>query len=124
MAVAEPIVTQTRNTEDFFNYIYGDDPPGYQIIVSINKQTNKTLSYSFPAAGGLRPWEQRAVVEMRLNVFETRGNEVLTCCEDCGKHFLISPTSIVTALVKRQTIDCSSCGPCGSLLPVWKRKKP
>lgn len=76
------------------------------------------------AASGLRPWEQRAVVEMRLNVFETRGNEVLTCCEDCGKHFLISPTSIVTALVKRQTIDCSSCGPCGSLLPVWKRKKP
>lgn len=53
MAVAEPIVTRTRNTEDFFNYIYGDDPPGYQIIVSINKQTNKTLSYSFPAAGGL-----------------------------------------------------------------------
>jgi uncharacterized protein with PIN domain len=80
--------------------------------------------YPDGADAELRPRDHRTAVRARVRVFETRGNEVLSRCRDCGKHFFISESSIVNALSSNQTISCSSCGRSGSLLPVYKRKKP
>lgn len=70
----------------------------------------------------LKPWEYRAAVKNRLNLFEIRDNEVMTRCEDCGKHFLIPESAITQALKTKRTIECCSCGSYGSLIPVWKKK--
>jgi hypothetical protein len=71
----------------------------------------------------LKQWDYRAAVKRCLNLFEVRSDEVLVRCEDCGKHFLIPDSAITNALKTKRTIDCCSCGPSGSMLPVWRRKR-
>lgn len=44
---------ELNSTFNFFQQLYGDSSPGYQVIVSINKKTGAIRSYSFPASGGL-----------------------------------------------------------------------
>lgn len=80
--------------------------------------------YPDGAVSDLKPWEHRGAVKNRLTYFEVRGNEVLSRCENCGKHFLIPVSSIVDALKTGTTINCCSCGMYGSLLPVYRRNKP
>jgi len=70
-----------------------------------------------------KPQEHQAAVIERLNVFEVRNDEVLACCEDCGKHFLIRPWVIVDALKRKRTINCPCCFEHGSLLPVFRRNE-